>query len=44
VGKTLWVFDEQHAKKIPLANLDIPATMKANEDRGIDFTVPTLNS
>ena len=39
-GKTLWVFNEQRARKIPLAELDLPATTKANEDRGIDFRVP----
>jgi len=37
---TLWVLNEQAAKKIPLARLDIPATVKMNEDRGVDFQVP----
>ena len=40
VGKTLWVFTEQRASKIPLASLDIPATQKANEDRGVNFRLP----
>jgi hypothetical protein len=40
VGKTIWVFDETRAAKFPLADLDIPATTKANEDRGIDFKTP----
>jgi hypothetical protein len=40
VGKTLWVFTEQRARKIPIATLDVPATTKANEDRGIDFRLP----
>jgi hypothetical protein len=40
VGKTIWVFDEARASKFPLADLDIPATTKANEDRGIDFKTP----
>jgi hypothetical protein len=40
VGKTVWVFDEMRASKFPLADLDIPATTKANEDRGIDFKTP----
>jgi hypothetical protein len=40
VGKTLWVFTEQRARKIPIAELDVPATTKANEDRGIDFRLP----
>jgi len=41
VGQTLWVFDEQHAKKIPIGDLDVPATKKANEARGIDFELPS---
>ncbi|MGC2108939.1 MAG: hypothetical protein WA655_05440 [Candidatus Korobacteraceae bacterium] len=40
VGKTLWVFNEARAKKIPLAELDLPATKRDNEDRGINFVVP----
>jgi len=41
VGKTLWVFTEQRARKIPIAELNVPATTKANEARGIDFRLPT---
>ena len=40
VGKTLWVFTEQRARKIPIADLNVPATTKANEDRGIEFRLP----
>lgn len=40
VGKTIWVFNEAHAKKIALADLDLPATKRYNEDRGIDFVLP----
>ncbi len=40
VGKTLWVFTEQRSRKIPIAELDVPATTKANDDRGIDFRLP----
>ncbi|MGA8152873.1 MAG: hypothetical protein WB952_18125 [Terriglobales bacterium] len=40
VGQTLWVFTEQRAKKIMLAELDLPATKKANDDRGVDFRIP----
>jgi hypothetical protein len=40
VGQTFWIFSEQRARKIPLAQLDIPATKKANEDRGVEFQVP----
>ena len=40
VGETLWVFTEQRARKIPIAALDVPATTKANDSRGIDFRLP----
>ena len=40
VGQTLWVFAEQRARKIPLAELDMPATTHANDVRGIDFRLP----
>jgi len=40
VGQTLWVFTEQHARKYPLSDLDLPATKAANEQRGIEFVVP----
>ena len=40
VGQTLWAFVPQHHQKIPLAELDIPATVKANDDRGVTFRVP----
>ncbi|MBZ5612644.1 MAG: hypothetical protein LAO23_01450 [Acidobacteriia bacterium] len=40
-GGTLWVLnDHQAGKKIPLALLDLPATVKMNDDRGVDFQVP----
>src|ERR1019366_10763190 len=37
---TLWVLNEQTAKKIPLAELDLAATAKMNAERGVDFQVP----
>jgi hypothetical protein len=40
VGQTLWSFAPQHTQKIPLADLDVPATTKANDERGVDFHVP----
>jgi hypothetical protein len=40
VGDTLWNFASQETVKIPLSNLDIPATIKANQDRGLTFSVP----
>lgn len=36
----LWNFTGTHTEKIPLAVLDIPATRKANDDRGVDFHLP----
>jgi hypothetical protein len=39
-GGTLWVLNDQAAKKIPLAQLDIDATIKMNDERGVDFQVP----
>jgi hypothetical protein len=38
-GPTLWIFSEERARKVPLADLDLDATHKANEERGVDFTV-----
>jgi len=40
VGQTLWLFTDQGTRKIPLANVDVPATTKINEDRGVGFSVP----
>jgi hypothetical protein len=39
-GGTLWVLGEQQSKKIPLAQLDLDATAKMNDDRGVDFQLP----
>ena len=43
IGQTLWDFAPQHTQKIPLSDLDIPATTKANEDRGVNFNIPGSN-
>ena len=40
VGGTLWIFGEQRATKLPLAWLDVDATIKANDERGVDFRLP----
>ena len=40
VGQTLWNFNPQHTQKIPLSDLDLPATIKENDERGVDFRVP----
>jgi hypothetical protein len=43
VGQTLWNFASQHTEKIPLSDLDLTATAKANDERGVDFRVPGAN-
>lgn len=40
VGQNLLDLTPQHHEKIPLANLDLPATARANDDRGVTFHVP----
>ncbi|MGA8616943.1 MAG: hypothetical protein WB660_00270 [Candidatus Sulfotelmatobacter sp.] len=40
VGQTLWVFAPQRTQKIPLAELDLDATQKVNDERGVDFRLP----
>jgi hypothetical protein len=40
VGLTLWIFDESRARKLLLADLDIPATTKLNEEHGVEFRLP----
>lgn len=40
VGNTLFDFAEGRSRKILLADLDLPATQKANDDRGVDFQLP----
>jgi hypothetical protein len=39
MGQTVYVFD-QRAQKISLADLNVPATIKANDDRGLEFKIP----
>jgi hypothetical protein len=40
VGPTLWNFAPLRTEKIPLSDLDLPATTKANDERGVDFRLP----
>jgi len=35
------VLDDHKTKKIPLADVDLAATMKLNDERGVDFEVPS---
>jgi hypothetical protein len=37
VGKILWVLTQERARKIPVSDLDMDATKKANADQGIEF-------
>lgn len=39
MGQTVYVFDKR-TRKIALADLDVPATVKANDDRGMNFYIP----
>ncbi|MFZ0911662.1 MAG: hypothetical protein WBQ76_02410 [Candidatus Korobacteraceae bacterium] len=39
MGQTVYVLDSR-TQKISLADLDVPATVKANDDRGTEFKVP----
>jgi hypothetical protein len=39
VGQVLWIFSEALARKVPLADLDLNATRKANDERGVEFAV-----
>jgi hypothetical protein len=41
MGQTVYVLDDR-TQKIPLANLDVPATVKANDDRGMEFKIPAV--
>jgi hypothetical protein len=43
VGRTLWSFSSGRTQKVPLANLDLAATEKANDDRGITFRIPAAD-
>jgi len=40
LGDALFDFDDEHTSKIPLADLDLPATEKANDAAGVDFKLP----
>jgi hypothetical protein len=40
VGGTVWVLNEERADKIPLSDLDLEATTKFNDERGVGFQAP----
>jgi hypothetical protein len=39
---TITILDQGRREHIPLAQIDVPATQKANEERGVDFKAPTV--
>lgn len=43
MGQTIYVFDKR-TQKIALADLDVPATVKINDDQGVEFKVPVAQS
>jgi hypothetical protein len=40
IGQTLFDLTPGHARKVALADLDLEATQKQNDDRGISFQIP----
>ena len=40
MGKVLYDLEDASSRKIQLAELDIPATVKENDERGVTFTMP----
>lgn len=40
VGETMVVIADQRQRKIPLRDIDVAATTKLNDERGVDFQVP----
>jgi len=40
VGTTLYDLSEGHSKKVQLADLDLNATLKENDQRGVEFQLP----
>jgi hypothetical protein len=44
IGQTIWVLNEQQAKKVPISTLDVNATRRANQDRDVDFALPASSS
>jgi len=39
-GQALWIFAEQHARKVRFAELDLKATQQINAERGVEFFTP----
>ena len=43
VDDVIYIFSAQRTEKVPLAVVDVPATIKANDDRGVDFRLPGVS-
>jgi hypothetical protein len=43
MGQTVYVFDNR-TKKFALGDIDVPATIKLNDDRGVEFRIPAKKS
>ena len=41
IGSTLYDLSDNRTKKVALAELDLSATVKQNDDRGVDFRLPS---
>jgi hypothetical protein len=39
-GSSIFVAEPGHQRKIPIADLDLPATIKQNREAGVDFELP----
>jgi hypothetical protein len=44
VGQTLWVLSSRTARKIPLSDLDLPATKQVNEENGTEIHLPNTSN
>jgi hypothetical protein len=40
VGSTLYDLSDGRSKKVQLAELDLSATVKENDERGVEFQLP----
>jgi len=40
LGTTVWVFSDHMTRRVRLADLDLAATERVNEKRGVDFVIP----
>ena len=43
VDEMLWIFNPERVEKVPLGALDVPATIQANENRGVEFRLPGVS-